>query len=264
MALLDGKTGIVFGVANKRSIAWAIAQSLAREGMRLAFTYQGERLKESVEALTSAGMPGSLLLPCDVTNDAEIAAVFQRVDEEFGRLDAMLHSVAYAPKEDLENDFVNTSRDGFKLAHDISAYSLVALSKAALPLFEKSGGGSVLGMSYYGGVKAVEGYNVMGGAKATLEAWMRYMARDLGPSGIRVNAISAGAMRTLAIAGIQGGRGLIATGREWSVMKEDTTMEGIGGCALWLLSDLGRSTTGEVVHVDAGFHIVGVPDTGGE
>src|SRR5688572_1971137 len=148
MPQLEGKTGIVFGVANKRSIAWAIAQSLARAGMRLAFTYQGERLKESVEALTSASMPGSLLLPCDVTNDAEIDAVFSRVGEEYGHLDALLHSVAYAPKEELEGDFINTSREGFKLAHDISAYSLVALTRAALPLFEKAGGGSVLALTY--------------------------------------------------------------------------------------------------------------------
>src|SRR5687768_2506796 len=154
--LLEGKTGIIFGVANKRSIAWAIAQALSREGMRLAFTYQGERLKDNVESLTM-GIPGSLLLQCDVTNDAEVDAVYAEVDRQFGRLDALLHSVAFAPKEDLENDFVKTSRDGFKLAHDISSYSLVAVTRAALPLFEKSGGGSVLTLSYHGAVKAVEG-----------------------------------------------------------------------------------------------------------
>src|SRR4028119_1403376 len=176
MALLEGKTGIVFGVANKRSIAWAIAQALHREGMKLAFTYQGERLKENVEALTSASMPGSLLLPCDVTSDEEIEAVFARVGEEFGHLDTLLHSVAYAPKEDLEGEFINTSRAGFKLAHDISAYSLVALTRAALPLFEKAGNASVVALTYYGAVKAVEGYNVMGVAKASLEASVRYLA----------------------------------------------------------------------------------------
>src|SRR5919202_696512 len=149
MALLDGKTGIIFGVANKRSIAWGIAQALAREGMRLAFTYQGERLKESVGALTST-MADSLLLPCDVTADAEIDAVLAEVDAKFGRLDALVHSVAFAPREDLENEFVKTSRDGFKTAHDISAYSLVALTRAAVPLMEKNGGGSVLAMTYYG------------------------------------------------------------------------------------------------------------------
>ncbi|HEV2719025.1 MAG TPA: SDR family oxidoreductase, partial [Thermoanaerobaculia bacterium] len=196
MALLDGKTGIIFGVANKRSIAWAIAQALAREGMRLAFTYQGERLKESVEALTTT-LPDALLLPCDVTSDGEIDAVFAEVDAKFGRLDALVHSVAFAPREDLEGDFFKTSRDGYKTAHDISAYSLVGLTRGALPLFEKSGGGAVLAMSYYGAVKAIEGYNVMGVAKASLEASVRYLASDLGPKNIRVNAISAGPIKTL-------------------------------------------------------------------
>ncbi len=175
--MLEGKTGIVLGVANKRSIAWAIAQALAREGMRLAFTYQGERLKASVEELAGTLANNPLTLPCDVTNDAEIESVFQAVDEQFGRLDCLVHSVAYAPREELENEFVKTSREGFKLAHDISAYSLVALTRAALPLFEKSGGGSVLALTYLGAVKAVEGYNVMGVAKASLEASVRYLLR---------------------------------------------------------------------------------------
>src|SRR5438067_10561627 len=183
MALLDGKTGIIFGVANKRSIAWAIAQALAGEGMRLAFTYQGERLKEGVETLTST-MPEALLLPCDVTVDGEIDAVFAEVGEKFGRLDALVNSVAFAPREDMENDFYKTSRDGFKMAHDISAFSLVGLTRAALPLFEKSGGGAVLAMSYYGAVKAVEGYNVMGVAKSSLEASVRYLAANLGPKNV--------------------------------------------------------------------------------
>src|SRR5205809_5359170 len=165
MALLEGKTGIIFGVANKRSIAWAIAQALSREGMRLAFTYQGERLKESVEALSST-IPDSPLLECDVTKDEAVTEVFREVEERFGRLDTLVHSVAFAPREDLENEFVNTSREGFKTAHDISAFSLVGLTRAALPLFEKSGGGSVVAMTYHGSVAAVEGYNVMGVAKA--------------------------------------------------------------------------------------------------
>src|SRR5260370_18943166 len=191
MPLLEGKTGLIFGVANKRSIAWAIAQALAREGMRLAFTYQGERLKESVEALT-ATIPDSPLLSCDVTLDSDIDAVYAQVDREFGRLDCLLHSVAFAPREDLENDFYKTSREGFKIAHDISAYSLVALTPAAVPLFERSGGGSVIAMTYYGAEKAVEGYNVMGVAKASLEASVRYLAANLGPRNVRGNAISAG------------------------------------------------------------------------
>ena len=160
MPMLEGKTGLIFGVANKRSIAWAIAQALAREGMRLAFTYQGERLKEGVEALATT-IPGSVILPCDVTSDAEIDAVMARCGEAFGRLDCLVHSVAFAPREDLENEYVRTSRDGFKAAHDISAYSLVALCRAALPLFEKAGGGAVLAMTYYGAVKVVDS-NVVG------------------------------------------------------------------------------------------------------
>jgi enoyl-[acyl-carrier protein] reductase I len=258
MALLDGKTGIVFGVANKRSIAWAIAQSLAREGMRLAFTYQGDRLKENVEGLTSQGMPGSLLLPCDVTNDAEIANVFARVEEEYGRLDALLHSVAYAPKEDLENDFVNTSRDGFKLAHDISAYSLVALSKAAMPLFEKSGGGSVLALSYLGAVKAVEGYNVMGVAKASLEASVRYLAANLGPRNVRVNALSAGPVNTLAARGIKGFTTMLKHHADRAPLRRNVELEEIGQAGLFLLSPMSSAITGEVMYVDCGYNIVGL------
>ena len=182
----------MFGVANKRSIAWAIAQALSREGMRLAFTYQGERLKESVESLTST-IAGSTLVPCDVTKDDEVDSAFRTVGDQLGgKLDVLVHSVAFAPKEDLENEFVKTSRDGFKLAHDISAYSLVGLTRAAMPLMEKAGGGSVIALTYYGAEKAVEGYNLMGVAKASLEASVRYLAANLGPKNIRVNAISAG------------------------------------------------------------------------
>jgi enoyl-[acyl-carrier protein] reductase I len=257
MGLLEGKTGIVFGVANKRSIAWAIAQVLSREGMRLAFTYQGERLKESVGALTQT-IPGSLLLPCDVTNDAEIDAVYAAVDQEFGRLDALLHSVAYAPKDDLENDFVKTSRDGFKLAHDISAYSLVALTRAAMPLFEKSGGGSVLALTYYGAEKAVEGYNLMGVAKASLEASVRYLAANLGPQNIRVNAISAGPVNTLAARGIKGFTGMLKHAAERSPLRRNVELEEIGNAGLFLLSGMSSAITGEVMFVDCGYNIVGL------
>lgn len=258
MGQLDGKTGIVFGVANKRSIAWAIAQVLAREGMRLAFTYQGERLKESVEALTSASMPGALLLPCDVTNDAEIETVFARVGEEFGQLDALLHSVAYAPKEDLEGEFINTSREGFKLAHDISAYSLVALTRAALPLFEKAGGGAVLALTYLGATKAVEGYNVMGVAKASLEASVRYLAANLGPKNIRVNALSAGPVNTLAARGIKGFTTMLHHHAERAPMRRNVELEEIGNTGLFLLSPMSSGTTGEVMFVDCGYNIVGL------
>lgn len=257
MALLDGKTGIVFGVANKRSIAWAIAQALAREGMRLAFTYQGERLKDGVESLTSA-IPGSLVLPCDVTSDEEITAVFEAVDKQLGRLDVLLHSVAFAPKEDLEGDFVNTSRDGFKLAHDISAYSLVALTRAALPLFEKSGGGSVLALTYYGAEKAVEGYNLMGVAKASLEASVRYLAANLGPRNVRVNAISAGPVNTLAARGIKGFTGMLKHHAERAPLRRNVELDEIGNAGLFLLSPMSSAITGEVMFVDCGYNIVGL------
>jgi enoyl-[acyl-carrier protein] reductase I len=257
MALLEGKTGIVFGVANKRSIAWAIAQALSREGMRLAFTYQGERLKSNVEALSSS-IPGSLLLQCDVTSDAEVEAVYAEVDREFGRLDGLLHSVAFAPKEDLENDFVNTSRDGFKLAHDISAYSLVAVTRAAVPLFAKSGGGSVLTLTYHGAVKAVEGYNVMGVAKASLESSMRYLAANLGPQNIRVNALSAGPVNTLAARGIKGFTTMLKHHAEKAPLRRNVELEEVGNAGLFLLSPWASGITGEVTYVDCGYNVVGL------
>jgi enoyl-[acyl-carrier protein] reductase I len=257
MALLEGKTGIIFGVANKRSIAWAIAQSLAREGMRLAFTYQGERLKEGVESLSST-LPGSMLLPCDVTNDAEIDSVFRAVDEKFGRLDSLVHSVAFAPKEDLEREFLQTSRDGFKLAHDISAYSLVVLTRAAAPLMLKNGGGSVLALTYYGAQKAVEGYNVMGVAKASLEASVRYLAANLGPQNIRVNAISAGPVNTLAARGIKGFTGMLHHHAEKAPLRRNVELEEIGNAGLFLVSNMSSGITGEVMFVDGGYNIVGL------
>jgi enoyl-[acyl-carrier protein] reductase I len=257
MALLEGTTGIVFGVANKRSIAWAIAQALSSEGMRLAFTYQGERLKESVEALSST-IPDSPLLECDVTRDGDIDSVVQAVDQKWGRLDAVVHSVAFAPKEDLENEFYKTSRDGFKTAHDISAYSLVALTRAAVPLFEKGGGGAVVALSYYGAEKAVEGYNVMGVAKASLEASVRYLASNLGQKNIRVNAISAGPVNTLAARGITGFTTMLKHHAERAPMRRNVTLEEIGNTALFLLSPMSTGITGEVVHVDCGYNIVGL------
>jgi len=257
MNLLDGKTGIIFGVANKRSIAWAIAQSLAAAGARLAFTYQGERLKEGVEGLSST-LSGSLLLPCDVTSDDDIASVFREVDAQFGRLDILVHSVAFAPREDLEGEFVNTSREGFKLAHDISAYSLVALTRAAAPLMEKNGGGAVLAMSYYGAEKAVEGYNLMGVAKASLEASVRYLAANLGLRRIRINAISAGPVNTLAARGIKGFTGMLKHHAEKAPLRRNVELEEIGNAALFLLSDMSSAITGEVMYVDCGYNIVGV------
>lgn len=257
MALLDGKTGIIFGVANKRSIAWAIAQALSREGMRLAFTYQGERLKESVDSLAST-IPDSLCLPCDVTVDAEIDSVVRSVDEQFGRLDALLHSVAYAPREDLENEFVKTSREGFKVAQDISAYSLVALTRRALPLMEKNGGGSVLALTYYGAEKVVEGYNLMGVAKASLEASVRYLAANLGPRNVRVNAISAGPVNTLAARGIKGFTSMLKHHADRAPLRRNVELEEIGNAALFLLSPMSSAMTGEVMFVDCGYNIIGL------
>jgi enoyl-[acyl-carrier protein] reductase I len=257
MALLDGKTGIIFGVANKRSIAWAIAQALSREGMRLAFTYQGERLKEGVESLATT-LPDSLILPCDVTSDEEVDAVFRSVDESFGRLDTMIHSVAFAPREDLENDFVKTSREGFKLAHDISAYSLVVLTRAAMPLMLKNGGGSIVAMSYYGAEKAVEGYNLMGVAKASLEASVRYLAANLGPQNIRVNAISAGPVNTLAARGIKGFTGMLKHHADKAPLRRNVELEEIGNAGLFLASHMSSAITGEVMYVDCGYNVVGL------
>jgi enoyl-[acyl-carrier protein] reductase I len=257
MALLDGKTGLIFGVANKRSIAWGIAQALSREGMRLAFTYQGERLKDGVEGLSST-LPGSILLPCDVTKDDEIESVYREVDEKFGRLDALVHAVAFAPREDLENDFVKTSREGFKTAHDISAYSLVVLTRAAAPLMDKNGGGAVVALSYYGAEKAVEGYNVMGVAKASLEASVRYLAANLGQRNIRVNAISAGPVNTLAARGIKGFTGMLHHHAEKAPMRRNIELEEVGNAALFLLSTMSSAITGEVLHVDCGYNIVGL------
>lgn len=258
MPLLEGRTGIIFGVANKRSIAWAIAQALSREGMRLAFTYQGDRLKETVGELATSLGGTPLLLPCDVTADADIDAVFSAVGESFGKLDALVHSVAFAPREDLENEFVRTSREGFKLAHDISAYSLVALTRAALPLMEKSGGGSVLALTYLGAERAVEGYNVMGVAKASLEASVRYLAANLGPKNVRINAISAGPVNTLAARGIKGFNEMLRHHAEKAPLRRNVELEEIGNAGLFLVSGMSSGITGEVMYVDCGFNIVGV------
>ena len=202
MSVLNGKFGIVFGVANKRSIAWAIAQAWHKAGAKLAFTYQGERLRENVEELAVTFGSDTLILPCDVTKDEEIAAVFSEVSKRFGKLHLLLHSVAFAPREALEGTFVNTTRSAFQIAHDVSAYSLVALARGAAPLMTE--GGSIVAMSYYGAEKVVPHYNVMGVAKASLEASTRYLAYDLGQQKIRVNCISAGPMNTLAARGISG------------------------------------------------------------
>jgi enoyl-[acyl-carrier protein] reductase I len=257
MRLLEGRKGVVVGVANKRSIAWGIARSLSAAGMRLAFTYQGERLKENVEQLAAA-LPDSLVYPCDVTSDTDIDAVFAAVGREFGTLDALVHSVAFAQKEDLEGAFVKTSREGFRVAHDVSAYSLVALTRAALPLLEKSGQGAVLAMTYYGSEKVAGNYNVMGVAKAALEATVRYLAADLGPKGIRVNAISAGPVNTLAARGIRGFTGILQHNAEKAPLRRNVELREIGDAALFLLSSMASGITGHVLFVDCGYNIMAV------
>jgi enoyl-[acyl-carrier protein] reductase I len=260
--LMAGKKGLVMGVANDKSIAWGISQQLAAQGAELAFTYQGEVLEKRVRPLVeSIGMP--TMIPADVTNDAEMDAAFATLKEKFGTIDFLVHAIAFAGKEELQGSFVgNTTREGFRRAMDISVFSFVDAARRASEIMNP--GGSVVTLTYLGAERVVPSYNVMGVAKAGLEAATRYAARDLGANGIRVNAISAGPMRTLAMAGIRGGKQLMSAGRDWSLLREDTSMEGVAGCALYLLSPLGRSITGEVVHVDAGFHIVGVPDNAGD
>ncbi len=257
--MLQGKTGVIFGIANKRSIAWAIAQAAAQAGARLALTYQGERFEEKVRDL-AATLENPLILPCDVTDDGQLDAVFKAIETEFGRLDFLVHSVAYAPREDLEGDFVDTTRDGFRIAQEISVYSLIAMTKRAAPLMESRGGGSIITMTYLGGERAVPNYNVMGVAKAALESTVQYLAYYLGPRQIRVNAISAGPIKTLAAAGVSGFSRMLNVVAQMSPMKRNTDSAEVADTALFLCSDLSRGITGEVIHVDSGYHIVGVPD----
>jgi enoyl-[acyl-carrier protein] reductase I len=257
MNLLDGTVGLVVGVANRRSIAWAIAQALAGAGMRLAFTYQGERLRGNVEELAGT-LPGSVLYPCDVTSDPEIEAVFAGLARDLGALDTLVHSVAYAPREDLERGYSATSRDGFRIAHDVSAYSLVGLTRAALPLLEKSAQPSVMAMTYYGSEKVAVGYNVMGVAKASLEASVRYLAADLGPRGIRVNAISAGPVNTLAARGVRGFTGMLNQHADRAPLRRNIEPREVGDTALFLASRLASGITGQTIYVDAGYSILAV------
>jgi enoyl-[acyl-carrier protein] reductase I len=253
--LLKDKTALIVGVANKRSIAWSIAESLHREGARLAFNYQGERLKENVEGL-AATLAGSTVFPCDVTRDNEIDSLFAGVREAYGRLDILVHCVAFAMKEDLEGEFLGTSREGFKLAQDISAYSLTALAQRAVPLME--GGGSIIALTYLGSGRVVPKYNVMGVAKAALESSIRYLASDLGPKNIRVNGISAGPINTLAARGISGFTSILGVVREKAPLRRNTEPAEVGDAALFLASDLARGVTGDILFVDSGMHIMGL------
>jgi len=257
MTDLTGKHGLVVGVANKRSIAWAIADAASRAGARLAVTYQGERLEENVRDLSST-LDRPLIMPCDVTDDAQIASVFTRIGEEFGGLDFVVHGAAYAPREELAAPFVQTSRAGFNLSMDVSAYSLIALARGAMPLMEPRGGGSILTLTYLGSERVFQNYNVMGVAKAALEAAVRYLAADLGPKNIRVNAISAGPIKTLAASGISGFSSILQVYRDRAPLRRTVETAEVADAAMFLLGPAGRGVTAEVLMVDAGYHATGM------
>ncbi|HWP99921.1 MAG TPA: enoyl-ACP reductase [Vicinamibacterales bacterium] len=257
MGTLAGTHGLVVGVANKRSIAWAIARAAAAEGARLALTYQNERLEENVREL-AAGLSNAIVLPLDVTRDDQVAAVFEALDREFGALDFLVHGAAYAPREALSAPFVETSREDFRVALDVSVYSLVALARGAKPLLERRGGGSILTLTYLGSERVFPNYNVMGVAKAALEATVRYLAADLGPAGIRVNAISAGPVRTLAASGIAGFTGILDHYRQRAPLRRTVETAEIADAAVFLLGPAGRGVTAEVLMVDAGYHAMGM------
>jgi enoyl-[acyl-carrier protein] reductase I len=256
MGLLSGKTALLFGVANDHSIAWGIAQAFAREGAQLGFSYAGPALEKRVRPL-AASVNSSFFEPCDVGDDTQIAAVMKKAGRAFGGIDIIIHSIGYARKEELAGPYYGTSREGFHLAMDISVYSFTALAKAALPILRA--GGSLLTLTYYGAQKVTANYNVMGVAKAALEASVRYLANDLGPRGIRVNAISAGPIRTLAASGIHGFREMHSRFHEIAPLRRPITLEDVGNTAAFLCSDSAGAITGEVVYVDSGFNILGVP-----
>jgi enoyl-[acyl-carrier protein] reductase I len=255
MGLLDGKTAIIFGVANERSIAWGITQALHREGARLGISYAGEALERRVRPLADQ-IQCTWVQECDVTKDDAISSIAEQARKDFGKVDILVHSVAFAGRDELSGPYYSTSREGFKTALDISVYSFVALAREFRPLM--SAGGSMLCMTYYGSVKVAPHYNVMGVAKAALESSTRYLAYDLGPEKIRVNAISAGPIRTLAAAGVGGFRDMYKHFAEAAPMRENVTIEDVGNAAVFLASDLSKRITGEVLYVDSGFNAVGV------
>lgn len=256
MGQLDGKTALIFGVANHNSIAWAIAQKLAAEGARLAFTYQ-ERMEANVRKLT-AGMDGALVLPCDVQNDQELDAVFEQVGKEFGGLDILVHCVAFAPTEDLKGRVSRVSRSGFLTSLDISAYSLIAMAGRVEPLMQQRGGGSIIALTYLGSERVVPGYNIMGVAKAALEAAVRYLAWDLGPQNIRVNGISAGPLRTLSARGVGNINDMFGLVEQVAPLRRNIDQNDVGDVATYLCSPVSKSVTGEILHVDNGFHVMGL------
>ncbi len=255
MGTLDGKKALVFGLANERSIAWGISRALHAEGATLGFSYVGPAIEKRMRPLAEQ-LDSPLIAQCDVTSDAEIEQFFTQARETFGTIDILIHSVAFANQDDLKGRFVETSRAGFELATNVSAYSLVALTRAALPLMPD--GGSVLTLTYYGAEKVVPSYNVMGVAKATLEACVRYLANDLGPEGVRVNAVSAGPIRTLAASGISGFRGYLRSFASLAPLRRNISIEDVGATAAFLCSPSAAAITGEVVHVDGGYNILGM------
>ena len=258
--LLEGKKGLVVGIANKRSLAWGIAQSAAREGAQLAVTYQGERLEKNVRKLAEE-LNGPLILPCDVTRDEEMDSLVATLGKEWSGLDFLVHAVAFALREELDGAYLDTSREGFRVAQDISAYSLVALARRVAPLMEGRGG-SIVTLSYLGGPRVVPHYNVMGVAKAALEASVRYLAADLGPRGVRVNAISAGPVKTIAASGVHGISKMLEYHRSHAPLRKNTEQAEVGDAAVFLVSALSRGVTGDVLYVDSGFHIMGMTDLG--
>lgn len=254
MLNLEGRVAVVFGLANKRSIAWGIALKLHEAGAKLAISYQNERLKAEAETLI-ADLPGAEAFQCDVSSDAEIERVFAQLKDHYGKLHVLVHSVAYAPPDALKDDFVQTSREAFRVAHDVSVYSLIAVSRAAAPLM--TDGGSIITLTYYGAEKVVPHYNVMGVAKAALEATVRYLAADLGRQNIRVNAISAGPIKTLAARGIGGLGEMLKAHAERAPLHRNTEQAEVGGAAAYLASDLASGVTGETIYVDSGYNIMG-------
>lgn len=254
--LVEGKTFVVMGVANKRSIAWGIARALHDAGARLIFTYQGDRLKKSVEELVQTlDRNDSLLLSCDVTSDEEIKETFAQIKEQVGVIHGLAHCIAFAKTEELQGEFVNTSREGYHLAQDISAYSLVAVAREAKALMTE--GGSIVTLTYLGGERVVPNYNVMGVAKAALDSIVKYLAHDLGPYNIRVNAISAGPIRTLAAKGVKDFNSILKVIEEKAPLRRTVSQEEVGQTALYLLSNMASGVTGEIIHVDSGYHILG-------
>ena len=253
---MKGKTGLIMGVANKRSIAWGIAQSMEKAGARLILTYQNERLGQNVEKLAPE-LTNPLLLPCDVASDEEIDQLMSRIKDEVGGIDFLIHALAFAPREELSGRYADTSREGFRIALDISAYSLVATARRAAPLMEGREG-SIVTLTYLGSERVVGGYNVMGVAKAALEASVRYLANDLGPDGIRVNAISAGPIRTLASSAVSGISGMVKHHAERAPLRKPTEIGEVGDTALFLASPMSRGITGEIIYVDGGYNILGV------